>query len=271
MSQGKEPGMRSDPRRRTRAPVALAALALIIAVTCAANALPGATEQNIDSATPIPSGDTIDMTDRAAIPSVTWKMAEDVPVWKSIRLGTYAGVNRLREALDSDDCGQGQGQNQAATAERPDFQPAAIRASRVPPRCRLGDGAGEIIGRPAFHLSRIKQQIDLVVVSLVELGFAADANVALEDIYDRAELLNYSLCPAEVGPQLRLQYLDQPAGEFLHVAMEPIATFAGDPTDLTVGNDSARLLLLGGDARPSVTVPASTRFVFVRWRPVSTH
>jgi hypothetical protein len=264
--------MRFDPRRSASAPVAVvAALALMIAVIGAANALPGASEQNIDSATPIPPGDTIDMSDRAAIPSVTWKMAEDVPVWKTVRLGTYPGVNRLREALDSDDCGQGQGQDQAAAAARPDFLHAAVRASRAQPRCRLGDTAGEIIGRPAFHLSRIKQELDLVVVSLVDLGFRADANVALEGIYDRAELLNYSLCPAEVGPQLRLQYLDQPAGEFLHVAMEPIATFTGEPTDLTVGNDSARLLLVGGDARPSVTMPATTRFVFVRWRPISTH
>jgi hypothetical protein len=63
-----------------------------------------------------------------------------------------------------------------------------------------------------------------------------------------------TVIPAEAGSQLRLQYLDQPRGEFLQVAMRPIATYAGELTDLTLGNDG----------RPEFALPAVTRFVFSR-------
>ncbi len=37
------------------------------------------------------------------------------------------------------------------------------------------------------------------------------------------------LCPPVVGPELRLQYLDQPLGEKLQIAMRPIAASDGEP------------------------------------------
>lgn len=258
--------------RAMAAPLPRIALALLIfaAGTAAANALPGVAGTVDPTAPNSPSGE-VDMLDRSAIPSITWKMADDVPVWKTISLGSYGSVNMLLEALGSDDCGTGE----RTVAERPELIRAAtatVAAPRAAPHCELGDSAGEIIGRPAFHLSRTRQQLDLVVVSLVELGFPADEEVALEDIYARADMLGFALCPAEVGPQLRLQYLDQPAGEFLHVGMQPIATYAGQLTDLTVGNGGSGLVLIGGDGRPNVTLPPITRFVFVRPQPrTSTH
>jgi hypothetical protein len=241
-------------------------LLMFAAGTAAANALPGVARTVDPTAPNSPSGE-VEMLDRSAIPSITWKMADDVPVWKSVHLGTFTSVNMLREALDSEDCGA----SERKVAERPRFVRAAASRPGSVPGCHLGDSASEIIGRPAFRLSRIKQELDLVAVSLIDLGFAPDEDVMLEDIYARAELLNYTLCPAEVGPYLRLQYLDQPAGEFLHVAMEPITTYAGEPTDLTVANGGAGLVLLGGDDRPNLLLPAVTRFVFVRPRAGSSH
>ena len=173
-----------------------------------------------------------------------------LPVWKTVRLGGYADVNALREALDSTDCGAGR-------------QPPLVTriANTGDISCRLGESAAEIIGRPAFRLSRERRDIPVVLVSVAQLGFAADA--ALTDIYVRAQAHGLALCPAELAPYLRLQYRDQPLGEFLRVAMPPIATYAGEPTDLTVANGGSGLLLVGGDARGELIVPVATRFVFM--------
>ena len=74
------------------------------------------------------------------------------------------------------------------------------------------------------HLSK-RQLSWIVFLSVFELGFGDEAS--LHDIYARAVALGFELCPAEVGPALRLNYLDQPPGDFLHIAMKPVAKYNG--------------------------------------------
>lgn len=63
---------------------------------------------------------------------------------------------------------------------------------------------------------------ELVVVTVRELGIQ-NYSVSIEDVYARAIDLGYLLCPAEIGPALRLQYpLQESDGPPLHIAMEPI-------------------------------------------------
>jgi hypothetical protein len=104
------------------------------------------------------------------------------------------------------------------------------------------------------------------VASVSALGFG-EAGASLKDIYAHASRLGLALGPAEVGPALRLGYLDQPLGEFLRIAMNPVARYGGEPVDFTIGNDGAGLLLIGGDFRSDLVVSGATRFVFVRPRP----
>ena len=85
---------------------------------------------------------------------------------------------------------------------------------------KVGDWANDILGKPAFTVATEETELDLVVVSVSELGFKKGAT--REQIYARAKERGLDLCPAEVGPQLRLQYTDQPNGEWLVIAMEPI-------------------------------------------------
>src|SRR4030081_3520025 len=69
---------------------------------------------------------------------------------------------------------------------------------------------------------------------------------------------------ARFGQRLRLHYLTQPLGEFLHIAMAPIAGHGGEPSDLTVANGGAGLILIGGDAHPNLVMPSTVRFPFIR-------
>jgi hypothetical protein len=205
-----------------------------------------------------PTGDTIthQVKTSQSSPSIA-KAAGDIPVWKTITLGTYKDVNMLREDLDSLHCGL------AAPARGAREQTQFVPGTMTPLHCALGESAAEIIGRPAFALNRTRSNVDLVVLSAPELGFEGE-RVAVADIYARAKQLGLELCAAEVGAQLRLQYLDQPLGEFLRIAMEPIATYAGDLVDLTVANGGASLALVGSPAQSDAIVHPSVRFVFVR-------
>jgi hypothetical protein len=160
------------------------------------------------------------------------KTAPELPTWKTVTLGQYRGVNAVRDALDD-------------------------------ANIAIGDSADEILGRPAFTFADAPMTLNLVVLSVAELGFGAQG-ASLADIYARAIRIGLELCPEEVGPQLRLQYLNQPVGEFLHVAMTPQRTYRGELVDFTLANGGARLSLLGGIARPDLVIPSNVAFVFVR-------
>jgi hypothetical protein len=158
-----------------------------------------------------------------------------VPIWKTITVGTFKNSFALLNALDA-------------------------------AGCVIGRSAEEILARPAFSVSATKTNVDLIVVSAAELGFHTDT-VSLAEIYTRAQQLGFGLAAAEVAPQLRLQYLDQPLGEFL-IGMEPIKTWAGDPVILTVANGGAGLVLIGQDGSADAEIHLATRFLFVHSKKV---
>jgi hypothetical protein len=99
------------------------------------------------------------------------------------------------------------------------------------------------------------------MLSAADLGVESDQS-SLAEVYQRAREAGLELCPAEVGPQLRLDYRNQPLGEALDIAMEPVATYSGDPTILTLANWGTGLLLIGRDVRPESMVFRKSRFVF---------
>jgi hypothetical protein len=160
------------------------------------------------------------------------KSARDAATWKTITIGTFADSIRLRNELD----GMG---------------------------CNVGGQAAEILARPIFTVGPHKTDVELVAVSPAQLGFTSDT-VTLANVYARARQLGFELAAAEVGPQLRLQYFDQPMGEFLIIGMEPIRTWGGEPIILNVANGGAGLILIGQDGRAGAEIPVTSRFVFVR-------
>ena len=155
------------------------------------------------------------------------------PVWRTIKIGT--GLK---------------------TAD--DFRRALTSAG-----FRIGTWANDILGQPAFTAAAAESTLGLVVASVADLGFNHGAT--LKEIYARAKELGLELCPAEVGPQLRLQYPDQPRGEWLFIAMEPIAGSGGYPTVFGVEHDDDGRWLNGVFyGVPDCFWYGNDRFVFVR-------
>jgi hypothetical protein len=165
-------------------------------------------------------------------PQIIVKSAADVPVWRTVTVGTFTDTFALRNALDA-------------------------------AGCSIGDLVGQILARPAFTLSATKTNVELFALSASELGFQSDT-ASLADIYGRAQQLGFRLAAAEVAPQVRLQYFDQPNGEFLIIGTEPIKTWEGQLVILTVANGGAGLILIGQDGSPDAQVSVASRFLFVR-------
>jgi hypothetical protein len=126
---------------------------------------------------------------------------------------------------------------------------------------RLGDWANNIIDQPEFTVAPGPTEVDLVLVAIAELGFPAVAK--LRDIYQAVENRGFRLCPAEVGPQLRLQYPDQPAGESLAIGMEPSTISDGSLRLFDVAHLGDGQWLLSCYGHPECRWPADHRFVFV--------
>lgn len=143
-----------------------------------------------------------------------------------------------------------------------------VRASLKVKGCVVTDYTLEIINNPAlFSLSPQEGEVDLVVVTPADLGLG---EVRLPEVYAKAFSLGLSLCPAEVGPQLRLQYTDQPKGESLVIGMEPIVP---NPQDMLgsidvfgvgAGTSSGRKWINRTCGNPTLYWPVGTKFVFVR-------
>jgi hypothetical protein len=90
----------------------------------------------------------------ALVPSVGGKTAADIPIWRTVTLGTYKTTDALRDALDVK-------------------------------RIHVGYAVDEILGRAAFNLSKTRRDARLVVLAVSELGFEEEG-VSLADISARA-------------------------------------------------------------------------------------
>ena len=125
---------------------------------------------------------------------------------------------------------------------------------------RIGDWARDMLLQPAFIVAAEETEVDLVVMSVADLGFKNGARY--DQICARAIELGLELCPAEVGPQLRLQYPGQPRGEWLLVAMEAIRDSDGSLRIFSVGHDEDGRWLYGSCGNPDSLWRAGRQFVF---------
>ncbi|MFZ2556178.1 MAG: hypothetical protein WAZ27_04580 [Minisyncoccia bacterium] len=150
-------------------------------------------------------------------------------VWKTVKLGTCKTPDEYRKALKKGSY-------------------------------RIGDWGNDILGKTPC--AEEEQEVDLINLTVGELGFGKGASY--KDICARAVELGLELCPAEVGPALRLSYKDQPRGEWVVIAMEAITDRDGGLRVFDVDHGGDELWLHGSIGHPDFHWHSDSRFVFVR-------
>ena len=124
-------------------------------------------------------------------------------------------------------------------------------------------GASFVLDDPKCTVSKRESKVNLAVASVHDLGLKGKPTT--QEVYDQAKKFGLDLCPPEVGPQLRLQYPDQPIWEWLFIAMEPIKVPEGYPCIFHVGRcDDGDYHLYAFSGEPNDRWGSGAQFVFVR-------
>jgi hypothetical protein len=110
-----------------------------------------------------------------------------------------------------------------------------------------------------FTTAKNPEQANLIRLTVADLGF--DHDPTTDEIYAKAEELGLELCPAEVGPHLRLNYKDQPLDEWLRIAMKQITDPGGNPLVFALGRDDDGSWLCSRWAHPTHAWLSSNQFV----------
>ncbi len=124
----------------------------------------------------------------------------------------------------------------------------------------LGDWGQDILSKTKF--SQESKQYELVQFTVAELGFPSGATT--RKIFDKAKSSGLELCPAEVGPQLRLKY---PGTDWKVIAMEPVADRGGDLRVFSLGVGVDGLELYAAYARPGDWWDSYCQLVFLSRPP----
>ena len=112
----------------------------------------------------------------------------DFRVWKTVTLGGYSPESILTALEDGD--------------------------------CRVGDTTTSLIQQIVYTPEENSTKLDLVAVSVKDLGFLRPATI--KEIYDRAISWGLELCPAETGPVLRIQHKSSVQYGMFNIAMSPV-------------------------------------------------
>jgi hypothetical protein len=105
----------------------------------------------------------------------------------------------------------------------------------------ISEYANSIMDNPEFTTFPEPKDLKTVKISVADLGFRDMATT--KEIYQRAEKLGLELCPAEVGPHLRLKDKSQQMDDWYWVAMKQITGSDGRPDVFGLGRNGGGLWL----------------------------
>ncbi len=128
---------------------------------------------------------------------------------------------------------------------------------------KLNDYARDLFADAAFTTSTETGEVQLVQVSLPDIGLPNGGR--FDQIVTHAAEFGLEPCPLEVGPRLRLDYVDQPRGPYLTVASRELRPGPETPNGFYLRHLDDGLWLRGYEAGPENLYPPDfTDFVFVR-------
>ncbi|MEZ4210460.1 MAG: hypothetical protein R3B38_01985 [Patescibacteria group bacterium] len=127
---------------------------------------------------------------------------------------------------------------------------------------RISDWSADIMKKPGFKKGFDINSVDLVSATGTELTGKSEPTTT--EIFDAICKAGGDLLPAWAGPEMRKQYPDQPKGEVLIIAMEPIADSDGSPLVFHVFHDDHGRWLDAYWGSPGRLWYGSHRWVFAR-------
>ncbi len=132
-----------------------------------------------------------------------------------------------------------------------------LKAELTEKKIYVSDWANQLLDSKDFTVLESTETYDLVRLTVKDLGFPNGATT--DEIYRRALDLGLDLCPAEVGPNLRLS---NSGDDWMYIAMKQIADRDGYPGVFDLGRGGDALGLHVGGARPTRGWGSGNQFVF---------
>lgn len=126
---------------------------------------------------------------------------------------------------------------------------------------KISDYAEDMMKSKAFTVVNETEDAILVRLKVKDLSINKQYPTT-DDIYKRIEELGLELCPAEVGPNYRLQYQNQPLGEWFWIGMKQISVHDGRPGVFGLERDGGGLWLSNDWMEPGYGWDPGNKIVF---------
>jgi hypothetical protein len=134
---------------------------------------------------------------------------------------------------------------------------SSVRAAGV----QVNAYAQVLFDDPLFTTSETSRWVVVTDVTVAELGFAEGAISA--EIFARARSSGLALCPLELAPHYRVQFLDQPEGPYLTAASAKTKDDDAYPNGFYLRRYDGALWLRGYRATSDYVWVPESRFLFL--------